>query len=289
MRIAVFDEYRIGVVGDDGVHDVTAALPGWRAELAPYLVNDFIARFAELRPAVEQLARDTPPRPLDQVRLRPPVPRPTHVFAAPVNYRAHQAEMKGSPMGSNTGLTAAELGFFLKATGSLSGASDPIELPARPDRRFDHEGELAFVIGRQAQGVSRDQALDHVFGYTILVDCTMRMTATQREERVLRKSFASFAPLGPWIVTADEIPDPSRLTIKLWVNGVQQQDASLTDLIVDVPGLIEQASAVLPLLPGDVYTTGSPAGVGELHPGDEVVVEIAGVGRMTLPVRTRDW
>jgi 2-keto-4-pentenoate hydratase/2-oxohepta-3-ene-1,7-dioic acid hydratase in catechol pathway len=216
------------------------------------------------------------------------VPRPTHVFAAPINYLAHQEEMRG-PLSGNLSGTAVELGFFLKATGSLSGPNDPIELPARPGRRFDHEGELAFVIGREARAVPRERALDYVFGYTILVDCTMRMNETHHEERVLRKSFASFAPLGPWVVTADEIPDPSVLQIKLWVNGIQRQDASLRDLVLDVPGLIEQASAVLPLQPGDVYTTGSPAGVGEIHPGDEVVVEIAQIGRLTLPVRARAW
>lgn len=288
MRIAVFDEHRIGVVGDEGVHDVTAALDCWvPGPAAATLVNEFIARFHELRPQVESIVDSNPPLPLSEVVLRPPVPRPTHVFAAPKNYHGHHEEMK-SAIGSGDG-TAADLGFFLKATGSLAGPSGPIELPSRPGRRFDHEGEVAVVIGKAARGVSREQALDHVFGFTILVDVTMRNTETRREERVMRKSFETFGPLGPYVLTADEVPDPGELSIQLWVNGELRQDTRLDDLILDVPGLIEQASSVLTLRPGDVFATGSPPGVGQIGAGDEVVVEVAEIGRMTLPVTRRAW
>ncbi|MGH9339223.1 MAG: fumarylacetoacetate hydrolase family protein [Acidobacteriota bacterium] len=287
MRIAVFDDYRIGVIREQGVHDVTEVLPGWTPEFAPILVNRFIAQFSELRSAVEEIASSAPARPIELVTLRPPVPRPAHIFAAPLNFRAHQEEMR-TLIGSGDP-TADKLGFFLKATGSLSGPAQAVELPYLPGRRFDHEGEVAFVIGKEARAVSRARALEHVFGYTILVDVTMRMTHTEREERVLRKSFSTFAPLGPCIVTADEVTDPAALRIRLWRNGELKQDARLRDLIVDVPGLIERASSVLPLQPGDVFATGSPAGVGEIQPGDEVLVEVAEIGRMRLPVKRREW
>jgi 2-keto-4-pentenoate hydratase/2-oxohepta-3-ene-1,7-dioic acid hydratase in catechol pathway len=117
----------------------------------------------------------------------------------------------------------------------------------------------------------------------------MRMTETQREERTFRKSFATFGPCGPWIVTADEVGDPAEIQIQLSVNGELRQSGTLKDLIVDVPGLIEQASAVLPLQPGDLIATGTPAGVGELHPGDEVVVSSPQIGSMALTVRRRKW
>ncbi|MBI2755956.1 MAG: fumarylacetoacetate hydrolase family protein [Chloroflexi bacterium] len=287
MRLAVFDDWRIGVVSGGGVSDITEALPGWSPRLGPSAVNELIARFDELRPDIQRRVAAQTPRPLGQVRLRAPVPRPTHLFAAPRNFREHQNEMHGPLSGG--GGSAADLGFFLKATGAISGPSDAIEVPSGTGRRFDYEGEVAFVIGKEARGVSREHALEYVFGYTIVIDATLRMTETQREERTMRKSFATFAPMGPFVVTADEIPDPSSLRLQLWRNGAMAQDACLKDLIVDIPGLIEQASAILPLQPGDVYATGSPAGVGQIQPGDELIVEVEQIGRMVLPVRARAW
>jgi 2-keto-4-pentenoate hydratase/2-oxohepta-3-ene-1,7-dioic acid hydratase in catechol pathway len=285
MKIAVFDDYRIGAVDGSGVRDLTPLLPGWRPE--PAFVNAFVERFDVLRPAIDVAAATFEPIPLDQVRLRAPIPRPTQLLAAPLNFRAHREEMTGA-ITSGPG-TAAELGFFLKASGSISDPAADIELPDLPDRRFDFEGEIAVVMGRAARNVRPERILDHVFGYTILFDMTMRMTETQREERTMRKSYASFSPMGPWIVTADEVRDPAALTIRVWRNGELRQDASLADLIVDVPNLLSRASAVLPLEPGDVYTTGSPAGVGQVTPGDIVEAEAPAIGRLRLQVSTRPW
>jgi 2-keto-4-pentenoate hydratase/2-oxohepta-3-ene-1,7-dioic acid hydratase in catechol pathway len=285
MRVAVFDEQRIGIVREDGIHDVSDVLPGWTPN-SPWLVNAFIERFDELRPVIEQRA-DGPALALDRVRLCPPVPRPMNLLAAPLNYRAHRAEMTGHLTSGND--TADGLGFFLKAVGSISGPADPVLLPDRPDRRFDFEGEVAIVIGRRAVAVSAKTALDHVFGYTILFDMTMRMTETDREERSMRKSFATFSPMGPWTVTRDEIPRPETLALRVWQNGELRQDARLKDLIVDVPELIARASAVLPLEPGDVYTTGSPAGVGQITVGDVIEAECPAIGRMRIDVAARPW
>jgi 2-keto-4-pentenoate hydratase/2-oxohepta-3-ene-1,7-dioic acid hydratase in catechol pathway len=288
MRIVVFDDYRIGTLEDDGIHDLTDLVDGGPEFAAPYRVNSFIEHFAELRSSIERRrASNGAAIPLDAVRLRPPSPSPRNFLAAPLNYQDHRAEI--GKVHADPSQTARELGFFIKSWGSLSGASDPIELPSRPSRRFDHEAEIAVVIGREARGVSRDEALDYVFGYTLLIDVTMRMTETQREERPMRKSFWTFAPSGPWIVTADDIPDPSQLRVRLWVNGELRQDGCLTDLIVDIPDLIATASGVMPLMPGDVYATGTPAGIGSIDIGDRVIVECEPLGRLELPVRQRPW
>jgi 2-keto-4-pentenoate hydratase/2-oxohepta-3-ene-1,7-dioic acid hydratase in catechol pathway len=296
VRLVTFDDYRIGVLKDDGVHDVSSVVPGWEpGDL--WAMNRLIARWDTLRERVEAQAASAPAKALDAVRLQAPNPAPMQLFAAPSNYRAHVAEMvdqgfRGVPGSGNPagGDTAETLGFFLKATSSISGPQDPIALPARdyPDRRFDHEGEIAFVIGRTARGVSPEEAVNYIFGYTIVVDATLRAGNGRNEERVQRKSFASFSPMGPCITTADEIGDWRQLSVQLWHNGEQKQDARATDMIVDIPNLLSRASHVLPLQPGDVYTTGSPPGVGRIAPGDKVVVESPGIGRMTLDV-VRDW
>ncbi|HLG70053.1 MAG TPA: fumarylacetoacetate hydrolase family protein [Chloroflexota bacterium] len=297
MRLVCFDDYRIGVLDDAGIHDVSSAVPKWEpGDL--YAMNRLIAGWEGLRAGIEQAAKSAPAKAMHSVRLRAPVPCPTHLLAAPVNFRAHQAEMKqqgfgGVPGSGSTGGgdTAETLGFFMKATGSITGASDPIELPMKDwgERRFDHEGEIAFVIGKEARGVSPEDATKYIFGYTIVIDATMRGTPERNEERVQRKSYYSFSPMGPCITTADELPDWTKLNVKLWLNGEQRQDAKATDMIVNIPNLLSRASHVMPLRPGDVYTTGSPPGVGRIAPGDKVEVEAPGIGKMTLSVKARNW
>lgn len=290
MRLVVWDDFRLGVLEADGIHDLTdlidgeATVPAWAA---PYRMNQLIARWPELHDAVQARRQDGRARPLETVRLRPPAPRPRNFLAAPLNYVAHGAEMQGS-IGTGGG-TPNELGFFVKAPGCLADPDGPVELPPVPDRRFDHEGEIGVVIGEPAQGVPAERALDHVFGYTLVLDATMRMTDTRREERTMRKSFASFSPAGPCLLTADEVSDPAALTVRLWVGDELRQEGHLRDLVVDVPGLVSMASAVLPLEPGDLFATGSPAGVGPIRPGDTIVVECEPIGRMTLPVVERGW
>ena len=286
MRIAVYDEYRIGLVEADGIRDVSELVPA--PPYAPQTrINEFVARFEELRPELERRRVNGHAVALESVRLRAPVPAPANFLAAPLNYAAHGDEVRG--VLTNDLGTARELGFFVKAGGSISGPQDPLELPPLDGRRFDHEAEVAIVIGREARAVPRERALDHVFGYTLLIDATMRMTETQREERPMRKSFHSFAPTGPWVVTADEIGDPSGLEIRLWVNGELRQHGQLRDLIVDVPGLVAHASSVLTLQPGDLYATGTPAGIGPIAEGDEIVIECEPIGRMEIPVTRRAW
>ena len=204
---------------------------------------------------------------------------PNKVIAFPANYHAHVEEMKRGT-GLISPFKADGQGFFLKANSSLSGPADPIVLPKIPNRQIHHECELAIIIGKGGREISRDDALAHVFGYACLIDVVVR----GKEERVMRKSYDSFCPVGPYIVTADEVPDYDAIDLKLSVNGEVRQQASTRDLIVDIPEMIRMASAVMTLYPGDIIATGTPAGVGPINGGDKVVIEIAKVGSMSIDV-----
>jgi 2-keto-4-pentenoate hydratase/2-oxohepta-3-ene-1,7-dioic acid hydratase in catechol pathway len=284
MKLAVFDDHRIGVVQDDSVFDVTDTLPASWREGPPFFMARLIGQWDEWKDRLRDAQSRAKPRPLSTVALGAPSPRPVHVVAAPANYRKHIGEIGARSV--SKGRSAAELGFFLKAPSSVSGVRDGIRLPRGSTRRFDHECELGVVIGREARNVPREAALDYVFGYTCLLDLTMRIEpGVAEEERATRKSFDTFTPTGPYLVTADEVPDPHSLDVALWVNDERRQQANTRDLIVDVPSLIELATSVLTLYPGDVIATGTPEGVGPIKVGDAVRIAIAGVGEMTVPVR----
>jgi 2-keto-4-pentenoate hydratase/2-oxohepta-3-ene-1,7-dioic acid hydratase in catechol pathway len=273
MKIARFNGGRIGIVVDDTIRDVTMAAGVDPAEWPPVGPLRLIANFPALREPLAAAARSAAPVKLDEVRLETPVPWPNKVVAFPTNYRDHAAEMGST--------THADLqGFFLKASSSLSGPHDPIEVPDVPGREVHHECEIALVIGKQGRRIPAAQAFDYLFGYACLLDITIR----GKEERVMRKSLDTFTPVGPWIVTADEIADPANIRMRLWVNGEKRQEASTKDLIVDIARMIEIASSVSTLFPGDLIATGTPAGVGPIRAGDTVTIEVDGIGRMSVPV-----
>jgi 2-keto-4-pentenoate hydratase/2-oxohepta-3-ene-1,7-dioic acid hydratase in catechol pathway len=273
MRLATFGDDRIGVVHGDAVRDVSTLVDERGSGISR------MRRLIEAWPALGSTAvsdaadRSSPAR-LADVELQPPVPDPTKIIAAPVNYADHQSEM-------NVDAHVSALGFFLKAPSSLLRPGGTIQLPY-DDRRFDQEGELACIIGRRARSVSPAEALDHVFGYTGLMDITMR----GGEDRSTRKSFQTFTPLGPWIVTADEFGAPGEVDLECWVSGEQRQKANTRDLIWDVAQLVSYASSVTTLHPGDVIATGTPAGVGPLAAGDTVELALSGLGdRLEVDVR----
>lgn len=272
MRLVRFNEGRIGVLNGDAVHDATAAVGLDLATWPPVGMVQLIRNFAAQRPRLEEAARG-PGVPVEQVRLLAPIVWPHNLFAYPVNYIAHQTEMASSHR--------ADLnGYFLKATSSISGPQDAIVLPDLPSREIHHECELAVIIGKGGRHIPVGDALGHVFGYACLIDVTVR----GKEERVMRKSYDTFTPIGPALVTADEVGDPSDLEMKLWVNDDLRQHARTRDLIVDIPNMVALASSVSTLEPGDVIATGTPEGVGRIRGGDKVTIEIERVGRMTIPV-----
>jgi 2-keto-4-pentenoate hydratase/2-oxohepta-3-ene-1,7-dioic acid hydratase in catechol pathway len=281
MRFVVFDDSRLGVLRDGAmVVDVSDLVGAGRADWPPVFLLCAIADFDRLRPRLLEAVEHRSGLPLDRVRLQAPVVFPSKVIAAPVNYRLHIEEMRPLVKGE---LHAIErYGLFLKAPSSVVGPDATVELPF-PDRRTDHEVELGVVIGRTARNVAMADAMRHVFGYTGVMDVTVRGD----EDRSTRKSFDTFTPVGPVLVTADEIPDPHALRLQLWVNGERRQDGNTRDMIWNVPKLVEYASHVMTLNPGDLLSTGTPDGVGPLAPGDQVTMEVDGVGRMSVKVELR--
>lgn len=258
MRLTTFNDGRLGVVEGDRITELEPGTPD--ASHGHSLMRRFIAADGP-----EIWSRGVS-HALDDVTLSAPVPDPSKIMAAPVNYRDHQQEM-------NEDVQVSGLGLFLKAPSSVAGSGQRIVLPYS-DRRFDQEGELAVVVGRTARFVERADALAYVFGYTALLDITMR----GGEDRSTRKSFETFTPMGPWIVTADEFGAPDAVELRCLVNGRERQAANTRDLIWGVARLLSYASTVTTLHPGDVIATGTPAGVGPLAAGDTVEVVIGGLG-----------
>ncbi|RPK84875.1 Ureidoglycolate lyase [Streptomyces sp. ADI97-07] len=271
MRLALFNKGRLGIVDGDDLVDVTEQLTGTSTPSAAGALHQHIETVA--RDGAVQIDLTGCARvPLDEAALEAPLPRPGKVVGAPVNYLDHKAEMAYTT-------SVADLGVFLKANSSVIGPGQDIVLPYT-DKRTDQEGELGVVIGRTASNVDATDALDHVFGYTCVLDITVR----SGEDRSTRKSFDTFTPIGPWIVTADEIPDPDSLDLRCDVGGATRQRTNTADLIFGVAELIAYTASVMTLHPGDVIATGTPAGVGPLSHGDRVVLEIDRVGRLEVGV-----
>ena len=224
----------------------------------------------------------------ERVRYLAPIPEPVRdIFCIGKNYRAHAAEVQS---GDEVVLPSAPV-VFTKATTSVCGSGDEVKASLDPTASVDYEGELAVVIGKAAFQVSRDQAMDHVFGYTIVNDVTSRKLQKEHQQWVIGKGIDTFCPMGPCIVTSDEIGDVSELEIVTKVNGEERQRAKVGELLFDIPTLIETMSRTMTLLPGDIIATGTPAGVGIGHsppkflkPGDRMRVSITGLGALENPV-----
>ncbi len=215
----------------------------------------------------------------ESVELHAPVPRPGKILAAGVNYRSHGEEQNRDAPDHPV--------LFAKMTTAVIGAGSEIRWSAGLTQGVDFEAELAVVIGRTCRRVTEADALGYVAGYTCLNDVSARDLQFSDKQFVRGKSLDTFCPMGPWLVTADEIPDPQRLSIRCLVNGEVMQDASTSEMVFGVAALVSFCSQAMTLEPGDVIATGTPAGVGwfrdpkvTLHDGDEVTVEIEGIGRL---------
>ena len=284
MRLCRFGHDRLGAVDGDGVRDVTAALDALPSYRYPLPCSDvLIANLGTVGARIDAILDQSPSLPVKGLKLLSPVANPGKLIAAPVNYQRHLEEVRGAAELHHDNQVAAiqRAGLFLKATSSLVGPGEGIAL-RQLNRRNDHEVELAFVIGRQASHVGRHEALEYVAGYGIGLDITIRGP----EERSLRKSPDTYAVLGPWLVTADEIPDPGALELRVAVNGEIRQQSNTKHMILGVPELIEYASSFYTLFPGDVVFTGTPEGVGPINPGDVIVACIERIGAMEVAVRT---
>jgi len=285
MKLCRFDDGRLGLVEPGQVRDVTAALdvlPAYRYPLPPF--DPLIANLDAVIARVRTVASHAPAVPLRSITLLSPVANPGKIVCAPVNYQKHLDEVRdNAALHHHNTATMAPIhtaGLFLKATSSLVGPGQGIAL-RKVDRRNDHEVELAVVIGRQASDVEAKDGYGHVAGYAIGLDITIRGP----EERSLRKSPDSYAVLGPWLVTADEIPNPGALDLRISVNGDVRQSSNTKYLILGVPELIAYASSFYTLNPGDVIITGTPEGVGSIQPGDVITACIEQIGTMEVNVR----
>ncbi len=282
MRFCRFDDNRLGVIKGDMVHDVTEALAALPPLAWPVPHGDqFFNHFDMLRPQMEALADRVPGRPVGEVRLLSPVGNPGKIVAAPVNYALHLDESRADRQinfGSEI-KTIHEYGVFLKSPSSVIGAGDAVVVDWE-DRRTDHEIELALVIGKQGFRIAEEDALDHVAGYMIGLDMTIRGT----EDRSFRKSLDTFTVLGPHIVTADEVGNPGALDFEITVNGESRQKSNTALLILNVQQLIAYASKAYTLYPGDVIMTGTPEGVAPVKPGDVMHAWIDRVGEMSVRV-----
>ncbi|MBC7622957.1 MAG: fumarylacetoacetate hydrolase family protein [Aeromicrobium sp.] len=272
MKLARYDGGKIGMVVNDRIVDVSDLVDNDPSAWPPVAMNRLIADFSKIRGRLEE-ARKRPTTPLAEAKLLTPVPAASKVIAYPINYHDHGIEMGRETRANN-------MGFFLKPPSSLCGASEPIILPAIEGRRIEHECELAIIIGKRGRDIARENWAEYVFGYSCLMDIVVR----GKEERVARKAYDTFCPVGPWIVTAGELGDPNALRGRLWVNDELRQDANTRDLVVDIPGMIEIASHIMTLGPGDIIAAGTPAGVGPIKNGDKVKIEFEKIGAMTMDV-----
>jgi 2-keto-4-pentenoate hydratase/2-oxohepta-3-ene-1,7-dioic acid hydratase in catechol pathway len=269
---------RTGLVAGDDLVDLTdpsVGLPGGM----PELLAEGPEALARAGAAASTGARRWP---LGQVTLLAPVPLPPKVLAIGMNYRAHVAEMGREPPEYQY--------WFNKQRTCVVGPGHPIEVPAVSDQ-VDYEGELGLVIGRRAKSVPAARWLEVVAGFTVVNDVSVRDWQARTPTFTMGKSFDTHGPMGPWLVTPDEVGDAGHLTLRTWVNDELRQSSTTADLIFDCGAMIEYLTTVFPLEPGDVVSTGTPAGVGMgfqpprwLRPGDTVRIEIERVGTLINPV-----
>jgi 2-keto-4-pentenoate hydratase/2-oxohepta-3-ene-1,7-dioic acid hydratase in catechol pathway len=284
VNLCQFDGHRLGLVENGTVRDVTPVLDELPAHRYPYPMGDaLIAALPTLRGRIPAVAAKAKPEPISQVGLESPVANPGKVIGAPVNYQKHLDEVTADPGLHHQNKAHMqkihEAGLFLKATSSVIGPSQSIVI-RHADRRTDHEVELVVIIGKAANAVKANDALGYVAGYCIGLDISVRGP----EERSLRKSVDTYTVLGPWMVTADDIPDPSRLDLWLRLNGEVRQKSNTRNLILGVPQLIEFASSFYTLWPGDVIMTGTPEGVAPIQSGDVLHAHIDCIGDMEVRV-----
>jgi 2-keto-4-pentenoate hydratase/2-oxohepta-3-ene-1,7-dioic acid hydratase in catechol pathway len=304
MRLATFEingVTRIGVVidGDPGLIIEVSDNNGDRSDLMPIVAGGESTRQSLERLLMSDARDDGRKLRLDGVRLLPPLLRPGKLLCLAGNYRKHIVE-SGYQAPVEADLVTPQ--FFLKPSSTLTGPHDEVPLTTE-NVSVGWEVELAVVIGRPGRHIRASSAMQHVFGYTVLNDISERGLHSRMQGRRVRENdqffdwlagkwFDGFAPCGPWVVTADEIPDPHALGIRLWVNGALRQEGTTAEMIFRIPEIVASASSIMTLEAGDIISTGTPAGAGvggtaTLGDGDEVVCEIDCIGRLSNRVRQR--
>ena len=295
MKICHYNNSQVGVVVGDQVYNIGDALIKAGLARQGYTMLEIIDALAN-NPAAMQIARDAAQgggaMALGSVKLRAPITNPGSLWAAAANYYAHRAEMVDRMGSANKAIVNKDdlmAEFFLKTTSSIIGPGDTIILP-KISKLVDFECELCAVIGKRARKVSEAQSLDHVFGYMMCWDISQRdpWGKGMHNTRNIRKGFDTFSALGPWIVTRDEIDEPQNLSITVLQNGKEAMTAHTSDMICGLREHIRFLSSCLALRPGDLITTGTPAGVSKLHDGDRLHGTIEKIGSMELFVKDEE-
>jgi len=282
VRLAYFNDFELGVVTGNGIVGVSAAVKDIPHTGPHDLIAGLIQRFAEYRGRLEDAAQRGTATPLERVRIRPPLPRPVTIVCMAVNY-----------MEDGTRSEPAPINAFLKAPNAIIGDGDTMVLPDVPATIFEGEAEVAVVIGKRAAHVKAADAMSYVFGYTNFIDGSARGLPPQGNTFYQMKSRDTFAPTGPYLVTADEIKDPHKLQVRLTVNGTVKQNFNTDDMAHKIQRCIEWVTSIHTLEPGDILATGTNhRGLSSFMDGDAVELETEGLGKLRIKVRDelkRSW
>ncbi len=282
MKIAYFDDYQLGIVTDAGIVNVMAAVADIPHTGPHDLITGLIARFEDYRGKLEAAAAAGPAKPLADVRLRAPLPRPFNIDCMAVNYMENGKRAEAAPING-----------FAKSPNGVIGPGEDMVMPDVPLTSFEAEAELGLVIGKMVSNVPAANWREHVFGYVCFLDGSARGLPPTGNTFYQMKSRETFAPVGPWIVTADEIDDPQNLDVKLRCNGELRQDFNTSDMAHKIPRCVEWVSSLHTLNPGDIIATGTNhGGLSSFMDGDKVDLEIEKVGTLSVGVRDdlkRKW
>jgi 2-keto-4-pentenoate hydratase/2-oxohepta-3-ene-1,7-dioic acid hydratase in catechol pathway len=282
MKILFFDDFKLGVLKGDTVVDVSQIVRDIPHTGPHNLINGLIERFTDYRKRLEDAAARGQGVPASKVRIRPPLPKPYNIDCMAVNYMEDATRKEPAPINA-----------FHKSPSGVIGDGDTMVLPDVPATIFEGEAEMALVIGKRASNVKAADAMSHIFGYLNFIDGSARGLPPAGNTFYQMKSRDTFAPMGPYIVTADEVKDPHHLQIRLWVNGVLKQDFNTSDMAHKIPRCIEWISSIHTLEPGDVLATGTNhRGLSAFQDGDLIELETEGLGRLRVHVRDdlkRTW
>ena len=282
MKILFFDDFKLGVLNGDTVVDVSALVRDIPHTGPHNLISGLIERFSDYRAALDKAAAGAKGVPLGSVRIRPPLPRPVNIDCMAVNY-----------MEDGTRKEPAPINAFHKSPGSVIGDNDTMVLPDVPAAIFEGEAEIAVVIGKRAAHVPAAGAMEHVFGYMNFIDGSARGLPPSGNTFYQMKSRETFAPMGPFIVTANEITDPHKLQVRLWNNGALMQNYNTSDMAHKIPRCIEWVSSIHPLEAGDVLACGTNhRGLNPFQDGDLIELETEPLGRLRVKIRDdlkRSW
>jgi 2-keto-4-pentenoate hydratase/2-oxohepta-3-ene-1,7-dioic acid hydratase in catechol pathway len=282
MKLLFFDDFKLGVLNGEAVVDVSSVVQDIPHTGPHNLISGLIERFADYKARLQQAVERGSGVPISQVRIRPPLPKPYNIICMAVNY-----------MENGTRSAPAPINAFHKSPNAVMGNGDTMVLPNVPATIFEGEAELALVIGRRASQVKAADAMSYVFGYLNFIDGSARGLPPSGNTFYQMKSRDTFAPMGPYLVTADEISDPQHLPVKLWVNGDLKQDFNTDDMAHKIPRVIEWITSIHTLEPGDVVATGTNhRGLSAFQDGDLIEIEAEGLGRLRFHVKDelkRTW